>query len=106
MELGYPVAYAAYNSLAFAAAQNGELTKTKELLQEAIDRGPRNQRVISNMKSLETWLEDGGPKSGKTLSLSMHEKMEMTMFPIQPAYPGPLPEVSSQVEHPSGAKLH
>ena len=96
LELNFPVPSMAYNCLGYIESQKGNLSKTEEYFQRALECHPADTIIKTNVENLRQWLDAGGFESGKYLGLEIHDKFKMHMGGIQPAYPGPLPELTEK----------
>jgi anaerobic magnesium-protoporphyrin IX monomethyl ester cyclase len=92
IELGLPTPGLAYNYLALAAFQRGDLDGMMKQFLTAAKVDPQHYVLIKNVEAARAWFKNGGPERRLPLELIGRHDFQLFERTVQPALPGPLPD--------------
>ena len=90
IELGHPTPGLAYNYLACAAYQRGDITGMQDHFMAAAKTDPQHHVLIANVEAARTWFRERGPERGMPLVLTARHDFQLFQRNMQPTLPGPL----------------
>jgi radical SAM superfamily enzyme YgiQ (UPF0313 family) len=90
LELGHPTPGLAYNYLACAAYQRGDIPAMQDHFMAAAKMDPQHHVLIANVEAARAWFRDRGPERGVPLELTARHDFQLFQRNLQPTLPGPL----------------
>ncbi len=90
LALGHPTPGLAYNYLACAAYQRGDITGMQDHFMAAAKTDPQHHVLIENVEAARAWFRERGPERGLPLVLTARHDFQLFQRNSQPALPGPL----------------
>jgi radical SAM superfamily enzyme YgiQ (UPF0313 family) len=90
LELGHPTPGLAYNYLACAAYQRGDIAGMQDHFMAAAKTDPQHHVLISNVEAARAWFRERGPERGVPLKLTARHDFQLFQRNAQPTLPGPL----------------